>query len=167
MMKAKFFGLCLVVAGLFFTKATCGDDLLISGESASNGLNVMVSAPSGFTSRVEIYTCSNLVSGTWRVAAENLRPADGSPVKWYTAAGKTGFFIAGNMDVDSDGDGINDARELFVHKTNPDNSDSDGDLISDFQEFYINFTNPNNNDASPPSVWISAPGTDGRKIVTP
>lgn len=160
MMKAKSFGLCLAVAGLFFTKATCGDDLLISGESASNGLNVIVSAPSGFTSRVEIYTCSNLVSGNWRVAVENLRPSSSNPVKCYTAAGKTGFFIAGNMDVDSDGDGLPDAREMFVHKTSSDKWDSDGDTLSDYQELYVNLTDPNNNDTSSPFVSLIKPSAN-------
>jgi len=64
MKKANFFGLCLAVAGLFFIKATRGEDLLVSGEFTNNGLNVVVSAPGGFTNRVEIYACSNLASGT-------------------------------------------------------------------------------------------------------
>ncbi len=134
MKKAKFFSLCLAVAGLFFINAARGDDLRVSGESASNGLNVVVSAPGGFTNRVEIYTCSNLVSANWRLAAENLRPSDGTPVKWHTEVDDVGFFVAGNMDVDSDGDGMPDAREKYIHKTDPQMWDSDSDGVSDGEE---------------------------------
>ena len=134
MKQAKFLGLCLAIAGLFVIKATLGDDLSVSGEFTNNGLNVVISAPEGFTDRVEIYTCSNLASGNWRVATENLRPSDSNPAQWYTEAGNSGFFVAGNMDVDSDGDGLPDAREKFVHKTDPNNADSDGDGMPDAWE---------------------------------
>jgi hypothetical protein len=144
MIKTKFFGLSLVVAGLFFIKATCGDDLLISGEPMCDGLNVVISAPGGFTNRVEIYTCSNLISGTWRVATENLRPAGGAPVKWHTEVDDVGFFVAGNMDIDSDGDGLPDNREKYIHKTNPDKRDSDDDEVSDDEEME-RCTDPNDN----------------------
>ena len=166
-MKTTFFGLCLAVAGLFFIKATFGDNLIVSGEPSSDGLNVVISAPDGFTDRVEIYACSNLLSGNWRIAAENLRPSSGNPAQWYTEVDDVGFFIAGDMDIDSDGDGLPDAREMFVYKTSPDKWDSDGDTLSDYQELYVNFTDPNNNDTSPPAVWITAPGSAERKAVLP
>ncbi|NOU36519.1 MAG: hypothetical protein HOO88_07095 [Kiritimatiellaceae bacterium] len=131
MNKAKLFGLCIAVAGLCLVTAARSDDLLVSGEAESNGLSIVVSAPGEFTNRVEIYTCSNLVSGDWRVAAVSLRPVDGNPARWYTGISNGGFFVAGNMDIDSDGDGIPDAREKYVYKTSPDKWDSAGDWISD------------------------------------
>jgi len=131
MKNSKFLSLCFTVAGLFFVQAVCGDDLRVSGEFTNNGLNVVVSAPGGFTNRVEIYACSNLLSGNWRTAAENLRPSGGSPAQWYTEVDDVGFFVAGNMDVDSDGDGLPDAREKYIHKTSSDKWDSSGDWLSD------------------------------------
>ena len=142
MKNSKFLSLCFTVAGLFFVQAMRGDDLRVSGEFTNNGLNVVVSAPGGFTNRVEIYTCSNLLSGNWRTAAENLRPSGGSPAQWYTEVDDVGFFIAGNMDIDSDGDGLPDARELFVHKTNPVLADTDSDGLSDYEEIHYFGTNP-------------------------
>ncbi|MDF7826499.1 InlB B-repeat-containing protein [Pontiellaceae bacterium B12227] len=46
---------------------------------------------------------------------------------------------------DSDGDGINDYEELYVHGTDPDNSDSDGDAVDDGQELSLGL-NPNKAD---------------------
>lgn len=43
------------------------------------------------------------------------------------------FFALGNADVDSDGDGIADAREKFLHHADPILWDTDGDGISDGQ----------------------------------
>ncbi len=134
MKKTKFFGLCLAVAGLFFIKATRGNDFNISGEPAGDGLNVVISAPEGSADRVEIYACSNLLSGDWRVVTDNLRPSAGNPAQWYTEVAEVGFFIVGNMDIDNDGDGLPDDREKYVHKTDPNNADSDGDGLPDAWE---------------------------------
>jgi hypothetical protein len=123
--------LFITVAGLFLMKTVCGNDLIVSGESVSNGLKVLVYAPAEFTNRVEIYACSNLVAGDWRVVAENLRPSGGNPAHWYTDVGESGFFMVEDMDIDGDGDGLSDAREKYVDKTNPNESDSDGDGMPD------------------------------------
>ena len=52
----------------------------------------------------------------------------------------TVFLILGTPK-DSDGDGLTDAYELLVSKTNPNNPDTDGDGISDSDEV-LNQTNP-------------------------
>lgn len=129
MKKSETFRLC--AAGILAIPAIYSDELLIRGNPVSNGVNVVVHAPDGFTDRVEIYACSNLAAGNWRVAVENLRPVGSSPAQWYADAGRSGFFMAGNMDVDSDGDDLPDAREKYVHKTNPLMWDSAGDWLSD------------------------------------
>jgi hypothetical protein len=135
------------------------NDIWLALETQTNGINLNVFAPENFTNRVEIYSSTDLVSGFWSVAEQNLYPSGTNPAVWDASSTLTTRFLrAGNMDIDSDGDGINDARELIVHKTNPNNSDSDGDTISDYQELYVDFTDPNNNDTSPPTVWITAPG---------
>lgn len=47
---------------------------------------------------------------------------------------------------DSDGDGISDYDELFVHNTNPLSADTDGDGLSDYDEIFVYETDPNNPD---------------------
>jgi hypothetical protein len=131
------------------------------------GINLNVFAPEGFTNRVEIYSSTDLISNVWSIAAQNLYPSGTNPAVWNTGFVPVHFYRAGNMDIDSDGDGINDAREIIVHKTNPNEADSDGDTVSDYQELYVNFTDPNNNDTSPPVVWIASPDANGRKAVLP
>lgn len=97
-----------------------------------NGTNVNVYVPEGFTNRVELYTTTDLISSVWSIAVQNLIPVSTNPATWSPAFSMSNaFFRAGNMDIDSDGDGVPDARELFVFKTNPSVSDTDGDAMPD------------------------------------
>jgi hypothetical protein len=107
------------------------NELWLGLESQSGDMNLNVFAPEGFTNRVEIYSCTDLVSSVWSIAVQNLYPSGTNPAVWSTGLEIGQFFRAGNMDVDSDSDGINDAREQFVYKTVPDRWDSDGDWIPD------------------------------------
>jgi hypothetical protein len=143
------------------------NDIWLALETQTNGINLNIFAPDGFTNRVEVYSCTDLVSGLWTVAGQNLYPSTNPAVWDATSTLTTRFLRAGNMDIDSDGDGINDARELIVYQTLPDEPDSDFDTFSDYQEIYVDFTDPNNNDISPSSVWIAAPGAGERKAVLP
>lgn len=96
------------------------------------GAELSVFAPEGFTNRVEIYSCSDLVSNVWNVAVQNLLPVNTNPAVWNSSlSGDRGFFRTGNMDIDSDSDGINDAREQIVYKTDPSAADTDGDGMPD------------------------------------
>ena len=56
--------------------------------------------------------------------------------------GGRAFFQAARNDVDSDGDGIPDGREMLAYGTRTDTSDTDGDGISDREELYRYETNP-------------------------
>jgi hypothetical protein len=108
-----------------------------------------------------------LDSNGWSVAAQNLYPST-NPAIWDATSTLTNRFLrVGNMDIDSDGDTIPDARELIVWHTDPNLTDSDDDTISDDQELYIDFTDPNNDDTLPPSVWIITPDAEDRKVVRP
>lgn len=51
------------------------------------------------------------------------------------------WLLSSNLnDVDSDGDGLSDYDEVFIHHTNPASSDSDGDGLDDYWEI-TNFGN--------------------------
>jgi hypothetical protein len=144
------------------------NDIWLAFDLQTSGINLNIFAPDGFTNRVEVYSCTDLGAGFWSVAEQNLYPST-NPAVWDASSSllTNRFLRAGNMDIDSDGDGINDARELIVHKTDPELTDSDSDTISDYQEIYVDFTDPNNDDTSPPSVWVTAPSAGERKAVLP
>lgn len=98
----------------------------------NNPPDITVFAPDSFTNRVEIYATDNLVSNVWTIAAQNLLPTDTNPASWtVSSAGTCGFFRAGNMDIDTDGDTLPDAREKIVHKTSETLWDTDGDWMPD------------------------------------
>lgn len=107
------------------------NDIWISGESGSSGLELEVYCPSGVTN-VELYTTTDLISNVWTVAVENLFAIYTNRVYWTMPAEEDrGFVVAGNGGLDTDGDLLCDARETIVHKTDPALWDTDGDGIND------------------------------------
>ncbi|MEI8207184.1 MAG: hypothetical protein WCG03_09935, partial [Kiritimatiellales bacterium] len=97
----------------------------------NGGMNLNVFAPEGFTNRVEIYSSTDLISNVWSIAEQNLYPSGTNPAVWSTGSEIVQFYRAGNMDIDSDGDGVPDARELIVCKTDPSVPDTDTDSMPD------------------------------------
>jgi len=105
-----------------------------------DGTNVTVFAPEGFTNRVEIFRTGSLTSNIWTIAVQELLPVSTNPATWTVSSpGTCGFFRCGNMDVDTDGDSLPDARESIVHKTLPNDPDTDGDQMPDGWELQYGF----------------------------
>lgn len=128
-----------------------GGMMLMEGESDSNivftaifltnGIGTKIAYPAAFTNRLEIYICNDILAFNWQLAATNLSTAGTNEITWIDTAlylesdENTAYsFAAGNADLDSDGDGLPDAREYFVTHTDPNLADTDGDGMNDGDE---------------------------------
>lgn len=97
-----------------------------------DGKKVTVYVPQNFSNRVELYSTQDLVSNAWSTVVQNLTPVFTNPVDWTsTLSGTSRFFVCGNQDIDEDGDGLPNAREVYCTGTSYSNPDTDGDGYSD------------------------------------
>lgn len=122
--------------------------------SEAGRIRVAVSYPTGYTNRVDLFVCSDLVKGDWRPALTTNADLSAHRTEWTdpgSSPGSNQFYAAGNADVtpatDPDGDGLPWGRELYLYHTSPTDSDSDADGMSDGWEV-AHGLNPLVNDAS-------------------
>jgi hypothetical protein len=113
----------------------------VTETAVSGGMNMTFTIQGGSGAPYDVFANSVLAFGT-----------SGTPWAWmgqgyhgniYTLTNlpsTTCFLILGSSQ-DSDFDGLTDAYELLVSKTNPNNADTDGDGISDSDEI-LGGTNP-------------------------
>jgi len=104
---------------------------------ATNGIKLEIGYPNDFTNQLEIFTCTDLISFAWALAATNLSTVGTNTITWtdtdtnpvirHYAAGNEDL----NADTDPDGDGLTTARELFLYHSNPTNRDTDSDGLVD------------------------------------
>ena len=109
-------------------------------------------------SSVEAFTSQ----GGWSLAAEDLETEGQSLVSWNDAGTSNRaavsevfcrVYLVGRQDIDSDSDGLSDARELFVDQTGVNVFDTDEDGLSDGQEVLVFETNPNDGDTDNDGMW--------------
>lgn len=148
-------------------------------ESTGNGtVEVEAYWPVDFTNRLEIYAASDLVTADWQIAQTEISTTGGSSYAWEdTNTNLTQrMYAAGNMDIDTDGDGIPDAREKYLYKTDPDLADTDGDGVDDGAEI-ANGTDPLQADSDGDGLHdgiedalaasTQTNGTDGVLVIVP
>lgn len=107
----------------------------------------------------------NGLESAWACAASNLALTNGVGV-WEDANissnARVRFYGVANL-MSSDEDGLTDGAEIFLYRTDPDNSDTDEDGLSDGTEVNIYGTNPNNSDTDGdglPDAWEVQYGFD-------
>jgi hypothetical protein len=73
-----------------------------------------------------------------QITLTGIKEAEGSySVEITGINGKLTKTFVFRIRIDSDGDGLSDGREQFIHKTDPLKSDSDGDGLNDFTEVQL------------------------------
>lgn len=118
----------------------------------------------GTTREFELTNAGAANSGTYRMTATNSFGSDSTTTELMVLAdgdgdgipdifeSNTGFFVSFTDTgtdpnaSDSDGDGLSDFDEIFVHRTDPNNLDTDGDGLSDGDEVLVHLTDPLNPD---------------------
>ena len=152
----SFGGMVMMMGG------TSTNELTVSAVGPESGLtnevDVTVHLPSGFTNDVDIFTCDEEDyvgwSSDWALAATNLSTTGTNEVVWTdTDVTNETFriYVAGNAELDSDGDGLPDAHELLLYQTDPDLKDTDGDGLDDDEEL--------DEETDPTDYWDPGPLT--------
>ena len=101
-------------------------------------------------------------TNAWQLIANLAHVGDPLLLQW-SAWSDVGSFAAGDGALDTDDDGLTDARELLLSLTNPQAADSDGDGLSDGAEFLQYASNPNRVDSAGDGLndaWKVANGFD-------
>jgi hypothetical protein len=96
-------------------------------------------------SMLDVYRSTNLLEQyRWELDATLEHTLD--PFRYLADFDVSSYYSLGNGELDSDGDGLLDARELKLFGTDPELEDSDGDGLSDGEEVLLYRLNPLNED---------------------
>lgn len=147
--------------------------MIIAVAPVSNDVVMTIGYPDTFTNRLDIFNFDSgdapeheQLAGTnnfWSLLATNMS-ISGTSVTWTNTSLPASlyrrFYVAGNADLDSDGDGLANARELYLYHTSASTNDTDGDGIGDYTEVLVDNTDPNNGDTTSPLVSLIVPSTN-------
>ena len=127
--------------------------------------------PDDFTNNLEVFARATLATTGWSVISTNLSTAGTNSLWWVDTTVDSNtvsrFYRVGNADLDSDEDGLTDARERLTWGTDENDQDSDDDGLSDYHEAIELHTAPNNDDTNKPAVTINFPANNGTWIWVP
>jgi hypothetical protein len=115
-------------------------------ERTTGVVHAWVHAPAS-VSRIETYGSGNLlIPDGWTMISTLNHSTD--PLYWsYPWADELAILAAGNPAIDTDSDGLSDARELLLYGTLAEVGDTDGDGLSDGAEINTYGLNANNADS--------------------
>lgn len=129
--------------------------------TTNSTVEVEIGWPSTFTNEVEIFATTDLAGHVWQVVCTDIDTSSSTNFLWEDEASTNTpvrFYIASKADVDGDGDGLADGREIYVHGSDPDDMDSDDDGLDDDVEVGASPpTNPSNSDRQAPVITIASP----------
>ncbi len=131
---------------------------------SGGGVRIQIDYPSAFSSRLDIYISTNLQARQWFLREVVLPTAGSNALEWTDSASpgsRLCFYQAGNADLDTDQDGLADAREILIYQTAPGIPDSDADGVPDGAEVSRS-TDPLSGDSSRITLYAdSDAGSDG------
>jgi hypothetical protein len=166
--------------GLWYEDNPPTNLMIIAVSAVSNNVVLTIGYPDTFTNRLEIFNFDSgdapgheQLAGTnsfWNLLATNIA-VSGTSVTWTNTSLPTSlyrrFYVAGNADIDSDSDGLANAREIYLYHTSTSTNDTDGDGWTDYNEVLERHTDPNNGDTGIPQAGFSYPVNDSKWIGVP
>jgi hypothetical protein len=129
--------LVLVLLSFSLAKAEASDILFSAIQKEGGDIRLQVQYPGDFTNRLDLFACTNLTSEYWIMVSQDTITAGTNALSWLdSGAGQfqARFYCVGDAGVDADSDGLPDARETLVYRTNPALPDTDLDGIPDGAE---------------------------------
>lgn len=137
-------------------------NLLMAINNTTNGaVELEIGWPASFTNDLEIFATTDLIENIWEVIHTDITTLGETNYPWTDWASTNTpnrFYIASNCDVDSDGDGLADGREIYVYGSDPDKTDSDDDGLDDDVEVGASPpTDPWDDDRQAPVILIASP----------
>jgi hypothetical protein len=124
----------MVLVPLSLLRADDSSLLFTAIRRDGSGVRLQVGYPDGFTNRLDLFVSTNLGSGCWTLVSQAISTAGTNAASWLdTEAGQfpARFYLVGDAGLDTDADGLPDARETLIHQTNPLVPDTDSDGIPD------------------------------------
>ena len=141
--------------------ATVSNLLMAIGSTTNGTIELEIGWPVSFTNQLEIFATTNLVARGWELIYTNITTSDSTNFLWVDSDSTNHvnrFYITGNADLDTDGDGLADGRETYVYGSKPDDQDSDDDGLDDDVEVGASPpTDPSNSDRQAPVISIVSP----------